>query len=371
MAEALPELDGLVIAVAHLGAVTTGADGTWCDVAADDDGHVALTLVDARDASGPVAWELRRALQRVREADAAGQGVLDEDTVALGPRRSAAATVDGLDRAARAIPGATGARALCVVFDPAGVVRWSTAGCAPPSVAGPDGVRGLSGGSGTPLGCAEGATAQEQEALAAGTTIVLGVGPALADSGRWERPVLSEHHELAPAALAAALEESAPGDTEGGTLVLARLLPAPLEQRLPADPRRLSALRRAVAAWSAAAALGEDATADLQLLLSEAATNAVEHAYRGTDPGEFVYSVRRRRDGEVRVVVQDFGRWRPPPDDPGYRGRGLAVIHNLAHGITLDHTDHGTRIAFTMPGDAPTLGERPLTGVIQGWKPER
>ena len=90
---------------------------------------------------------------------------------------------------------------------------------------------------------------------------------------------------------------------------------------------------------------------------------------RATEAGEFVYIVRRRRDGAVRVVVQDFGRWRPPPDDPGYRGRGLAVIHNLAAEVTLEHTDHGTRIAFTVPGDAMPLGERPLAGVTQGWTP--
>jgi anti-sigma regulatory factor (Ser/Thr protein kinase) len=359
MADALPPLDGLAVAVAHLGGVSDGAGGRlggmWCDVTVSDDGYVALTLVDARAAPEPVASQLRRAL------------------AALGPHRSAAATVDGLDRAARGIPGAVGTGALCVTFDPAGAVGWSTAGSGPPSTAGPDGVRALSGGPGEPLGCAHRDAAQAQEPLPAGTTVVLGAGSDLAE--RTVASVLTEHHDLAPAALAAALEDAAldvtaPGDGAGpGTLVLARLLPAPLEQRVPADPRRLSAVRRTVTSWSAAAALSEDAAADLQLLLSEAATNAVEHAYRETDAGEFVYSVRRRRDGGVRVVVQDFGRWLPPPDDPGYRGRGLAVIHNLAQEVTLDHTEHGTRIAFTVPNDAAPLDERPLTGVTQGWKP--
>ena len=196
-----------------------------------------------------------------------------------------------------------------------------------------------------------------------------GIAGLVLKPGRAPDPaVLDRHHDLPPAELAAALEAAAPGDA-AGTLVLARLLPAPLEQRVPADPRRLSAVRRTVAAWSAAAALSEDAAADLQLLLSEAATNAVEHAYRATGAGEFAYSVRRRPDGAVRVMVQDFGRWLPPPDDPGYRGRGLAVIHNHAVEVTLEHTDHGTRIAFTVPGDAVPLGERPLAGVTQGWTP--
>jgi anti-sigma regulatory factor (Ser/Thr protein kinase) len=201
---------------------------------------------------------------------------------------------------------------------------------------------------------------------------VLGVAPApdAVDGTDPVAAVVAQHRGLAPAALAAALEEALAGRPGYRIVLLARRMPGPLEQRLPADPRRLSAVRRAVAAWAAQAALSEDAAADLQLLLSEAATNAVEHAYRGTGGGEFVYSVRRGPDGGIRVTVQDFGRWRPPPDDPGYRGRGLAVIHNLAQEVTLHHTDHGTRIAFTVPGDAPPLATRPLTGVTQGWKPD-
>jgi anti-sigma regulatory factor (Ser/Thr protein kinase) len=217
-----------------------------------------------------------------------------------------------------------------------------------------------------------------EEPLPAGSTVVLcsggtpvSCGPTAADP---VATALSLRHQLAPAALAQALVDPAGNGSPDGparTLLLARLMPAPLEQRLPADPRRLSAVRRAVAAWSAQAALSDDATADLQLLLSEAITNAVEHAYRGAEAGEFVYSVRRRPDAGVRVVVQDFGRWRPPPDDPGYRGRGLAVIHNLAEEVSLDFSDDGTRIAFTVPSDPPPLGERPLTGITQGWTPDR
>jgi anti-sigma regulatory factor (Ser/Thr protein kinase) len=197
------------------------------------------------------------------------------------------------------------------------------------------------------------------------------VGDAAVDGPDLFAAAVAPHHALAPDALAAALTAHAAGvpGSRGHTLVLARLMPAPLGQRLPADPRRLAAVRRSVAAWSAQAALSADTAADLQLLLSEAATNAVEHAYRDTGAGDFVYSVRRRPDAGIRVTVEDFGRWRPPPDDPGYRGRGLAVIHNLAHDVSLDFSDHGTRVAFTMPGDAAVFDEQPFAGVTQGWTP--
>jgi anti-sigma regulatory factor (Ser/Thr protein kinase) len=362
MGDVLPVLDRLVLAEALLPDPDGGSasSGIWYQVAAGDDGSVAVALGDAGDAE---------AAQRLRRAVAG----LDPT------QRNPAAAIECLDVTARRTPAVVGATALCVTLEPTGILRWCAAGHPPPLVAGPDGVRYLDGGPGEPLGRA-GRTTVAEEVLPPGTTVVLcpgGVETSCAPADDGADPVaaaLARNHGLAPAALAQVLAGdtgTGPVDGPARVLLLARLTPAPLEQRLPADPRRLSAVRRTVAAWSAQAALSEDAAADLQLLLSEAATNAVEHAYRSSEAGEFVYSVHRRPDAAVRVVVQDFGRWQPPPDDPGYRGRGLAVIHNLAEEVSLDVSDQGTRIAFTVPSDLPPLGERPLKGVVQGWAPDR
>jgi anti-sigma regulatory factor (Ser/Thr protein kinase) len=359
MADVLPALDRLALAVAHLpgSAETPEAGSAWYDVCTSADGSVAVTVGEGGNAT------------------AAGQ--LRAVVAGLGPGRRAADVVGCLDQAARRMPAFSGGTALCMTLDPAGVLGWSAAGHTPPLVAGPGGVRYLDGGQGEPLGRGRPPT-EGQETLRAGTTVVLCTGGSptscspVADGPDEVAAGVARHHALAPAALAEALGGQAANGSApvpGRALLLARLLPAPLEQRLPADPRRLSALRRTVAVWSAQAALSDDAAADLQLLLSEAATNAVEHAYRGTETGEFEYSVRRLEDAGVRVAVQDFGRWRPPPDDPGYRGRGLAVINNLADDVSLDFSDHGTRIAFTLPSDLPPLEERPLMGVTQGWRP--
>jgi anti-sigma regulatory factor (Ser/Thr protein kinase) len=360
MGDVLPVLDRFVLAEALLAGPEGGraAGGTWYQVAAGDDGSVAVALGDAGDAD---------AAERLRHA-----------VSGLDPtQRNPAAAIECLDITARALPAPVGATALCVTLEPTGVLRWCAAGHTPPLVAGPDGVRYLDGGRAEPLGH-DARTGVAEEVLPAGTTVVLcsgGGATSCAPAADGADPVaaaLAQNHGLAPAELARTLADgTGPSDGPGRVLLLARLTPAPLEQRLPADPRRLSAVRRTVAAWSAQAALSDDATADLQLLLSEAATNAVEHAYRSNEAGEFVYSVRRRPDAAVRVVVQDFGRWCPPPDDPGYRGRGLAVIHNLAEEVSLDFSDEGTRIAFTVPSDLPPLGERPLKGVTQGWAPDR
>jgi len=339
--DALPVFDGLALAAAsRTGAAgSDGADGGWCDVAAVDDGHVvALAVGNTGRGPGTVA--------RVREALAA-----------LAPQRhSPAAVLAGLERAVRRGPGASGSTALCVTLDlAAGALTWAGAGSRTPLVVDAAGARFLPGGRAAPLG---GSPTQRfveaEEPIAAGSTVVLlADGPDAGPSTPDDLAAAAQGHELTPEALAAALlDRSVPTGT-GLTVLVARVMPRPIEERLPADPRRLATVRRTVRAWSALAALPDERTADLQLLLCEAASNSVEHAYRETEAGEFVYSVRRRADGGIRVAVQDFGRWRPPPADPGYRGRGLALIHNLAEDVSVDVGDSGTRVAFTVPPDAP------------------
>jgi hypothetical protein len=291
MGDALPALDRFALAVAQLpGAADPGRSvGVWYDVTGIADGHLAIVVGDVGGAPTSVAGQLCRVV------------------VGFGSERRALPPRWRPSTVPRGIPGSSGSTALCLALDPAGVLRWSVAGHPPPLTVGPDGARQLTGGQGEPLGRpSRPPFTQGEEALAAGTTVVLGIDgldvlsrTAIVDGPGPFATALEQHHGLAPDAMAAALVEQASGGSPvwpGRTVLLARLMPPPLEQRLPADPRRLSAVRRRVAGWSALAALSEDTTADLQLLLSEAASNAVEHSYRETEAGEFVYSVRRRAD---------------------------------------------------------------------------
>ncbi|MFN2534256.1 MAG: ATP-binding protein [Pseudonocardiaceae bacterium] len=93
-------------------------------------------------------------------------------------------------------------------------------------------------------------------------------------------------------------------------LIAVRYLPAPLHQRLPASPGQLSGVRRAVRGWVRAGALPAALSEDLQIILGEAAANAVEHAYASTgEAGEFTYLITRCSDGAITVEVRDAGRW--------------------------------------------------------------
>jgi anti-sigma regulatory factor (Ser/Thr protein kinase) len=127
-------------------------------------------------------------------------------------------------------------------------------------------------------------------------------------------------------------------------------MPPPLEGRLHADPVRLAPVRRSVVAWADAAALPEDVVEDLQLALGEALANAIEHAYRDQTAGECAFAVTWAPDGGVDVRVDDFGTWRPVPADPGFRGRGLMLIRELAEDVVLEPSAHGgTSVRFRVP----------------------
>jgi anti-anti-sigma factor len=153
------------------------------------------------------------------------------------------------------------------------------------------------------------------------------------------------------------------GGNDDVAVVAVRLLPAPLLLDLPGEPARLVEVRRAVRRWAADAGLAAEAVEDLLLTIGEATGNAVEHAYRDAD-GRVVVEAALDGAGDVVVAVTDTGSWRPPPADPGFRGRGLQIIAALAHEVDLSPGPDGTTLRFVLtprPG-LPAVHRRRPTG---------
>ncbi len=128
-----------------------------------------------------------------------------------------------------------------------------------------------------------------------------------------------------------------------------------LQLRRVADPHQLSQIRTAVVEWAERVGVGPEALIDLQLAVGEAAANAVEHAYRDLPRGDVEIELALRRGGTgvpspvVAVRVTDHGSWRPAPVTKGYRGRGLAMIRELAQHVELSGTGAGTVACFEIP----------------------
>ena len=114
--------------------------------------------------------------------------------------------------------------------------------------------------------------------------------------------------------------------------------PEPFEVKCLAEPDNVGPLRRAVARY--AEQLGVADLSAVQLAVSEAATNAVVHAYREGDSGELTVAARRvERSLEVTVADDGVGM-RPRPDSPGL-GLGLPLIAQLTEAFEVASPPEG------------------------------
>ncbi len=111
-------------------------------------------------------------------------------------------------------------------------------------------------------------------------------------------------------------------------------------------------LRRQVGRWAAEHQLPDEAVIDLQLVLGEAVSNGVEHAYRHGHRGTVEVELQLQDvddDPVVAVRVVDHGRWRPIPMRKDGRGRGLAIIDRLSRGLQISVSAAGTALTCAVP----------------------
>ncbi|GIE27268.1 hypothetical protein Ait01nite_003130 [Actinoplanes italicus] len=121
--------------------------------------------------------------------------------------------------------------------------------------------------------------------------------------------------------------------------------PSEFVLRLPAEPGRLTVLRRRLEDFLAAHEVPDEDAFDLVVAVSEAAANAIEHPI---DPAEPAIRVTASMEpGAVLVTVRDTGNWRPATD-AGFRGRGLALIGALTE-LSVHRSDEGTEVTLRRP----------------------
>jgi anti-sigma regulatory factor (Ser/Thr protein kinase) len=80
--------------------------------------------------------------------------------------------------------------------------------------------------------------------------------------------------------------------------------------------------------------------------VGEAVANAVEHAYRGEEPGH-LYLRTSADDLNITIEVEDHGRWRPfqRRDE---RGRGIVLMHELMDRVRITSAQNRTVISLTL-----------------------
>ena len=132
-----------------------------------------------------------------------------------------------------------------------------------------------------------------------------------------------------------------------------------LQQRYPATPASVAAVRAALVAFARRCGVAAETIDAVALAASEAATNVVVHAYRDAGaPGEIEVTAAMAGQ-ELWVIVTDAGSGlRPRSDSPGL-GLGLAIIAQVADGVDLVKPAAGgleLRMRFAVAGEREPNG---------------
>ena len=97
--------------------------------------------------------------------------------------------------------------------------------------------------------------------------------------------------------------------------------------------------------------------ADVVLVVNEACTNCIEHAYRDIEPGPILVQASHDH-GQILVDVADRGVWQTPPTEPSTRGRGLPIMRAVSANVDVMPSPEGTTVRMTFDARPQTCGSR-------------
>jgi GAF domain-containing protein/anti-sigma regulatory factor (Ser/Thr protein kinase) len=314
--------------------------GDWYDIVDRPDGTVAFAVGDIAGHGLQAA----AAMGQVRSAWRALALSMTEPNAILA----------SLDRFANGVDGAFFSTILSLLLDPArNELRYASAGHPPALVIEPGGsTRFLEDGRSVPLGLPfDLPRPQANERLVPGSILVVYTDGLVE---RREEPLDRGLERLAQTAsrvrggslteISDALLELVADDRHDDValLTIGPRRPAEVFRRtFPADAHELATMRVELRTWLERTGLPSETQEDVVLACTEAATNAIEHAYIGR--GGDVLIEAESEEGRLRVAVTDHGRWRHPrPDDS--RGRGLDLVRAVIGDIDVERGEGGTTV---------------------------
>lgn len=269
-----------------------------------------------------------------------------------------AVLLEQLDLAASLIPNAYCTTVFLAILDTeSGVLEYSNAGHMPPVLAGPAGTSVLNDGKSVPLAVLrEEPRPQISRRLPSGSTLMVFTDglverkhESLDDGITRAADVLLETMTLPLDAVAdVVLRELSPaaGYDDDVAMVIYRHQLAPLRIETHAIADELAGIRHRLADWLRAADVPHELIDDIVLVVNEACTNCVEHAYRGHGLGTTLLEAETV-DGEVRARITDHGSWKPPAINPGNSGRGLILMRAISDTMEINSSPTGTTVDIT------------------------
>jgi serine phosphatase RsbU (regulator of sigma subunit)/anti-sigma regulatory factor (Ser/Thr protein kinase) len=343
--DALPTIPGLRFSAKYLPAGSgLKIGGDWYDVFQMGNGRLTFVIGDVVGrgvVAASVMAEVRTALRAyLMEGHPLSRvmSLLNDLLISMGRNRSATAAILALDLES-------------------GELEAVNAGHLPPLLLDPDGAaRFLQTPAGIPLGISAGGEYPSlRHRFSVGGALVLYTDGLVEQRGEAideglerlraaaSRALLGEDASLADRLYRGIADHTSLDDDMA--LLAIELLPLEdrMELTLDAHPGVLAGLRRTIARWLAAQDVGTEDMFNLALATSEAAANAIEHAY-GASEGTLTVTCERLDDA-VRTVVEDSGRWREA--QPYGRGRGLAIMRALTDSLDIQRGEDGTVVTLT------------------------
>lgn len=117
---------------------------------------------------------------------------------------------------------------------------------------------------------------------------------------------------------------------------------------LPASAENVALVRHVLGALAEALSMPAEAVDDIKLAVTEACTNVVRHAYRGSDAGGSLDVTAEPESGRLTVVVSDHGCGLVPNPEGGGAGLGLPLIAALSDRLEIEHGVHeGSRLRMS------------------------
>ena len=343
--DALPDVPGIRFSAKYLPAwsgVRVGGD--WYDVFQLASGRLAMVIGDVVGRgvlAASVMGEIRTALRAylIEGHDLASMvSLLNDLLVSTGRSRSATLSILELDLAS-------------------GELELLSAGHVPPVLITPEGKASLLE---QPRGVPVGVSARQryetrQYPFPAGSTLLLYTDGLIERRGEsldagFERLIAAARvaadgtdSSFADHVYRSILEEASLEDDVALLAVESLPLEDVLQLTLDTQPEVLGGLRNTLERWLAAAGASENEIFDIALSASEAATNAIEHAYGARDAS---FTIRCEREGDdVTIVVSDEGRWRTLRAHGG--GRGLMIMRSLMDLVEVNTDEEGTEVKMT------------------------
>lgn len=131
-----------------------------------------------------------------------------------------------------------------------------------------------------------------------------------------------------------------------------------IQFRIPADPRHVAMIRKAMESIARSLCFPEDVVRDIGVSVSEALANAIEHGSPQHE-GNVVIVSCKVIDEMLKIDVRDQGAgFAPPtPEDQEIweeRGRGLKLIYRLMDNVRINHTEKGSQIRMVKRRGIPS-----------------